>query len=535
MIEQYYKLFFDNTSTGIAIFNNENPARYQYLNYTLARLIRGSVEDIIGKTLDEVLKDKLLIEENNQIIQTVIETKEERYIESSGFTLDGVKVYYQGQYFPIFDKNREITSVGILIHDISNLKKAENELSYQTKIYVTLLKILSDCINVQSDQFDNAVNRALENIGKFVNSDRAYIFSYDFENQIAINTFEWCNSGIKPQIDYLQKSPIDAFPEWVESHKMNMPVVLENVSDLPNSEMKTILGEQKIQSLISVPIFEKGNLIGFIGFDSVKQARVYTDQEIELIELFGIILINLKSRLEAEKKIQKLNEHLDLKVKKRTDQLEDLNERLINHEENQRKELAIDLHGGVTQTLGLAISKMKNIENSQSKISNEQISEIRLLLERSVREARSLMYELSPPILDDFEIDQALGVLIEDKNEIYRCALTYKNNLKFPIKLSRIKKLAIYRATSEILNNINKHSRAASAEIELSIQEGQFDLCVKDDGIGFEKANCIDPQKGFGLYSIIERFKHLGGNVEIESDTGKGTRIAICLPLDTNS
>jgi len=104
------------------------------------------------------------------------------------------------------------------------------------------------CMNIQLEKGYEAIQSALEQVGKLLPADRGYIFDYDFKEQIAINTYEWCNDGIEPQIDTLQHSPLDAAPDWVASHLKGEPVLIADVAALSQSDMKDIFDHQNIKS-----------------------------------------------------------------------------------------------------------------------------------------------------------------------------------------------------------------------------------------------------------------------------------------------
>ncbi|MBU1695990.1 MAG: cache domain-containing protein [Proteobacteria bacterium] len=219
-------------------------------------------------------------------------------------------------------------------------------------------------------------------------------------------------------------------------------------------------------------------------------------------------------------------------LRKKTHELKLLNEHLIYAEEKERKVFAADLHDSVAQTLALSISKIKNIQEPGEPVNLEILAQIQGYLEQAVKEIRSLIYQLSPPVLDDFDIDIALGFLIEDSNEKYGADIKYINAIDNPVHLNKSYKIVLYRAVNELIINIIKHSGSKDAEIELSANENFILVRVQDTGVGFDlnksKNNSF---YGFGTYSISERIKNLGGNFELFSKPGKGTKILLSIPL----
>jgi len=86
----------------------------------------------------------------------------------------------------------------------------------------------------------------------------------------------------------------------------------------------------------------------------------------------------------------------------------------------------------------------------------------------------------------------------------------------------------------ELLINVVKHAQASTASVSLSVKDGRLRLEVRDDGVGFDAAQSVEPSAtggGFGLFSIRERLAYLGGTVAIRSSPGRGTRVTVVAPL----
>ena len=96
-------------------------------------------------------------------------------------------------------------------------------------------------------------------------------------------------------------------------------------------------------------------------------------------------------------------------------------------------------------------------------------------------------------------------------------------------------KVLLYRIVRELLHNIVKHAAAREAKIFLSKVDNNIQICVEDDGIGFEPSG-IDSGSGnaggFGLFSVRERLNYLKGNLAIRSGSGRGTQIIVTVPLN---
>lgn len=137
-------------------------------------------------------------------------------------------------------------------------------------------KKLVACIQnlVMSADFDAAVNTMLEMIIEHYGSDRAYVFEFDWELGVTHNTYEVCREGVAPQINKLQYVPIDVVARWVDifktqEKKINIIEDVDNLKDDPARQIEyDCLHPQGVKRLITVPVFVRGQLHGFLGVDN---------------------------------------------------------------------------------------------------------------------------------------------------------------------------------------------------------------------------------------------------------------------------
>ncbi len=234
----------------------------------------------------------------------------------------------------------------------------------------------------------------------------------------------------------------------------------------------------------------------------------------------------------SNEKLTQTKAQLEKMVEKRTIQLKKLNEHLVYTEEGERKAIASDLHDSVTQTLAMSISKIKNIQEADTEKNHENLLEVQGYLEQAVREIRSLIYQLSPPILDDFDIEIALGFLIEKTNAKYQSEFAYVNNVRETVKLKQPVKVTLYRAVNELMMNTLKHSGASKGKIDVLIKNDTMIVKVEDYGSGFDIDKIKNTESfGFGLSSLSERMKNFGGEMLIDSQRGRGTKVDLIVPI----
>ena len=177
----------------------------------------------------------------------------------------------------------------------------ENKADSPTEqLLALLLKIALRYINVPISDALSTINHTLAEMGQFVEADRVYIFDYDFTHNTCSNTFEWCASGITPEIAHLQQTPIDMIPQWVNAHQAGQEMYIADVPGLPDDEpIKAILYPQGIKSILTLPMLNEGELLGFVGFDSVRLHHRYTQQERTLLAVFAQMLVNIKARMRS--------------------------------------------------------------------------------------------------------------------------------------------------------------------------------------------------------------------------------------------
>jgi PAS domain S-box-containing protein len=176
-------------------------------------------------------------------------------------------------------------------------QKQRKLLEYRNNFEEILTNISTKFINLEPQKIGLEINQVLQKIGEFEQVDRSYLFIFDEKSDRVSNTHEWCASGIQPQIDDLQNLPAATIPWWMEKLKNFKEVYIPVVSDLPSEAQseKEILEAQSIQSVLVVPLVMNNSLLGFIGFDSVSQPRIWTDDSILLIKMVGDILSNALS------------------------------------------------------------------------------------------------------------------------------------------------------------------------------------------------------------------------------------------------
>ncbi len=197
-----------------------------------------------------------------------------------------------------------------IVRDITESKNAIENLRHIKEFEAILLEISGQLINDSGDNLDAIFNLLLSKIGSYSNCDRAYIFSVNHSKQTISNTHEWCGDGIGCEIKNLQNVPISFLPLSIDILNRNQNIYLPDFNILsPLSELeKEYLEHKSLKSIIVTPFAISNKLTGFIGFDSVKQNRYWSDEEQELLKSMANIIANAIERKRVQTElIQQLN------------------------------------------------------------------------------------------------------------------------------------------------------------------------------------------------------------------------------------
>lgn len=143
------------------------------------------------------------------------------------------------------------------------------------------------------------------------------------------------------------------------------------------------------------------------------------------------------------------------------------------------------------------------------------------------------MSELSPPVLNELGLTQALEWLVEKIGEQKNINTKFENRVE-SVSLSREVEILLFQATRELLMNVVKHAQAQNAIVKFSANARNLSIEVVDDGKGFDIKQTFQPDMkgGFGLYGIRERLRHIGGVLAIKSKPGQGTTVLITASPD---
>lgn len=200
-------------------------------------------------------------------------------------------------------------------------------------------------------------------------------------------------------------------------------------------------------------------------------------------------------------------------------------------EERERRRIAVDLHDRIGQALALAQIKLTDVLETLSGPPRRAVLEAIELLAQSVIDTRTLTFELSPPILYDLGLKEALSWLVEDVEKRGGVHIELQAD-DVPKPLEDAMAAVVFRSVRELLLNVVKHARSPTAMVALRQRGDQLDIEVADHGVGFRLDDAAShAASGFGLFSIREQIGRLGGTLSVATAPGQGTRVSLRVPL----
>ncbi|KAJ52367.1 hypothetical protein BD780_001198 [Clostridium tetanomorphum] len=384
-------------------------------------------------------------------------------------------------------------------------KKENKSYDIESRIFEEILsKISSKLIKINLDK-EYLIEECLEELGERTNSARSYIFLFKDNLKYMDNVYEWCAKGVSSEKDKLQNFKTEMCPWWMEKLKNNEIISIEDVEKMPEEAEveKEVLSEQGIKSLIVLPIFNKDNLIGYVGLDNTFENKNWTKDIQSLLRLISETFSGAFSRMQHEKELKCANEELNRKEK----HINSLKAQIVQQEEmlkiSQSKELL--------KLIGL------NEENFNEIINN--VIDI-LSFDMMVFDKVELNLSKNLPLLpcNKIEISQVIMNIL--KNAIYEMnkmsEIVQENGQINP----NILKIETYSEEGYLVCEISDNGRGISQEVKYRLFEPFFTTKKIGEGTGL----------GLALaYDIITN-KH-NGEIKASESEWKGARFTIKIPL----
>jgi two-component system, NarL family, sensor histidine kinase UhpB len=209
--------------------------------------------------------------------------------------------------------------------------------------------------------------------------------------------------------------------------------------------------------------------------------------------------------------------------------LRKLSTNVVEAREEERRRIARELHDELGQRLTALKMELAALRASAPAGSSEQIENMIGMVDETLSSVRRISTDLRPMMLDDLGLNAAIEWLARDAARRLGIEVTVRLGENEPALDDRVA-TAAFRMVQEALTNVARHSRATDVQIELRQHDGELELTVTDNGVGYP-ADAMRREGSFGLVGMRERATMLGGRVEFGNPAGGGARLVVHLPL----
>ncbi|GHB34438.1 response regulator [Mongoliitalea lutea] len=423
-----------------------------------------------------------------------------------------------------------------LTQDITDQQLVKEEIDKQIELQTLMIDISSTYINTKIEDLSKTINESLSRISRFVQADRGYVFDYNFLENTASNTYEWCAEGISPEIENLQGLPIEFIPSWIEKHQMGLLFEVPDIEVLEDENLKSILEPQGIKTLLTFPMLNEGNLIGFVGFDWVHDVHKFQDSEKKLLKIFGELLVSVSTKSALERSLIEAKEEAEKSNKAKSEFLA-----------NMSHEIRTPLNGviGFTDLLintELSEVQLQYVESANSS-AHSLLGIINDILDFSKIEAGKLELE---------EVETDIVELIEQTADIVKFNTSSKDLellLNIQVDIPRyiiVDPIRLKQILVNLLSNAIKFTNKGEVELIVKFEDypteqevGKYTFSIRDTGIGiseeqqqklfksFSQADSSTTRKfgGTGLGLVISQMlaEKMDSQIEISSQVGVGS------------
>lgn len=182
-----------------------------------------------------------------------------------------------------------------------------------------------------------------------------------------------------------------------------------------------------------------------------------------------------------------------------------------------------ELHDDLGQKLSVARLLNNQLISKLEEENKENLTEINNLIGECVQDIRNLSKTLITEQIEHFGLIDSIEREVKRINKLNLIELDFSFN-KHDIDINSKHALILFRITQECINNVLKHSRAKNLKIKISDEENLLKICLKDNGVGYDSTKIND---GSGIKNMKNRAKIISADLNITSETNKGTEISI--------
>jgi signal transduction histidine kinase len=274
------------------------------------------------------------------------------------------------------------------------------------------------------------------------------------------------------------------------------------------------------------------------GRERAEVDRLYSEMETRLTTMgAGTLVVALVFAVMVSRHVNRLQRQVErqrLSEQQNRHDLERLSARLVDAQEQERRNLARELHDAVGQALtavkmdiGIAL-RSENVPRGRA-----ALEDAREIMETTLKGVRDLSQLLHPSTLDDFGLPATLTAHLRSFSRRTNIAAALEETLER--RLPAAMEVCVYRIVQEALNNVARHSGATQCTVTVHLLDRELRLVIEDNGCGLmsspSAAVTSTRVHGLGLIGMRERAQTLGGSFAVDAAPGGGTRVSVILPM----
>lgn len=382
-------------------------------------------------------------------------------------------------------------------------KRAESLQSMASVMRATLSfeKVVEEALNVCS--------LAVEEMGVPSHSLTGAVFLYNGDELIPVATRRFTQADVARALRGEQGVVGEAL-------KAAEPRITDNPKQDP--ELRVIMTFQNCLTAACIPLRAGFQIFGAIVIGSTTAVKF----DNEHLELFNAVADQAVIALQNAQLYQRLEEE---------------KERIIQADEDARKELARDLHDGPTQSIAAIAMRINFIRSLVPRDPEQALAELEKveeLAKQTSKEIRGMLFTLRPLVLETQGLAAAIETLIERYKETDGLNIRLVGG-QYGDLLDEHAQSVVFSIVEEAMGNARKYSKADLIEVRFWQEENLFVAVVRDDGVGFDThaVNKDYSTRGsLGMVNMRERADRIHGSLRLESSPGHGTSVTLVVPLD---
>jgi PAS domain S-box-containing protein len=472
----------------------DGPPRFEKFFGRLHREDQDRVRELFGKAIAE----KADFETDYRIIHPSGEVKD---IHTVGH--------------PVSDETgRFVEFVGTVI-DITESRRAEKALRASEQVARGQAETLAQSLDVlaTAPEPEKFIGQMLATIGRLLNAHSSMVWLFDqLTGAIILRFMAKGDKAVAPDLEHpFMKDPFS----WKQSAMIQellftgAPVICEDVETDPrlHAEWRDYFKQNGTKRFLGVPMLIGGEVRCFIGIRHADRAP-YRPEQVELTQALAhqvMLAIQLNEFAEQGQRAAVLEE---------------------------RNRMARDIHDTLAQGFTGVIVQLEAAEDAISlgsrKEADDHLHRAGELARRSLSEARRSVHALRPHALEEHNFWEALKGTIKNTTVGTALHATFEAQGKLP-DLPQAWQVNLLHIGQEALTNALKYAHARHFKTRLTYKAKKLRLELRDDGDGFKAK---DRHDGVGLSGMRERVEQMGGELEISSSRGKGTKITVLLPCN---